>query len=370
MARFLTIVLMLLVRPITVSSAQLGGDKNRGTKATGNGTIAGIVWDTHGRRWSDVTLVFYDSSGNSVAVATSNAEGSYHLDLAPGRYTMKIRDAYIMAGNHAIYVVNDVPIFQGLVTPGDVNLNTFSIRLELMNKYYAAGQVDLAEAENLREQIHNASQQERVALQARLASEATEAMSEFQQALAETDENDAFFQRVSVLGKIAETDDTLGKYGDAVKIYAQAVALKPDAILYDNFAKDLARCGQVGAAINAYKKSAELASSDDADVYLNLGITLYNANRLDQAIAPLRRATELDPQNARPWYLLGTVLVGSAQRQQQNTTKGFQLLLGTIEAFQKAVELDPHGHYGELAQESMQELQRILRGSGHTQGPN
>jgi tetratricopeptide (TPR) repeat protein len=275
-----------------------------------------------------------------------------------------------MAGNHTIYVVDDVPIFQGLVTPGDVNLDTFFMRLELMNKYDAAGQVDLAEAEKLREQIHNASQRERVALQARLASEAAEAMSEFQQALAETDENDAFFQRASVLGKIAESDDTVGKYGDPVKIYAQAVALKPDAILYDNFAKDLARCGQVGAAINAYKTSAELASTGNADVYLNLGITLYNANRLDQAIAPLRKAAEIDPQNARPWYLLGTALVGSAQRQQRNTKERFELLPGTIEAFQKAIELDPHGHYGKLAQDSLQELQRILQGSGHTLGPN
>jgi len=41
----------------------------------------------------------------------------------------------------------------------------------------------------------------------------------------------------------------------------------------------------------------------------NFGISLYNANRLGDAVEPLQKSAELDPRIRQTWYLLGASLV-------------------------------------------------------------
>lgn len=111
----------------------------------------------------------------------------------------------------------------------------------------------------------------------------------------------------------------------------------------------------MNGATAAYQKSVALQSDDSADAYLNFGITLYNANKLIEAVAPLRKATELDPQNAESWYLLGVTLLGAAHQQERAKMES-RILPGAIEAFQRAVQSDPQSRYGQQAKEALSEL--------------
>ena len=68
--------------------------------------------------------------------------------------------------------------------------------------------------------------------------------------------------------------------------------------------------------------------------------------RLDTG-EPLKKATELDPKNAQAWYLLGACMVADPSIYK---TVGSKIEVtprpGTIEAYQKAIDLDPNGPWG------------------------
>jgi tetratricopeptide (TPR) repeat protein len=126
-----------------------------------------------------------------------------------------------------------------------------------------------------------------------------------------------------------------------------------------------ARSGKVDDARASYTKSAELDPANAATAWRNFGISLYNAGRLKEAVEPLKKASELDPKNPQVWYLLGAALVGSMETKKNGDKLEFIIQPGTVEAYQKAVELDPNGgpnSYGAQAKLGLEALQQISPG--------
>src|SRR5258707_1365588 len=97
---------------------------------------------------------------------------------------------------------------------------------------------------------------------------------------------------------------------------------------------------KIVAARAAYTKGADLAPPNAATAWRNFGISLYNANRLGDAVEPLQKSADLDPKNAQTWYLLGASLVYKMTTKKVGDREVVQFAPGTIEAYQKAVELD------------------------------
>jgi Flp pilus assembly protein TadD len=89
---------------------------------------------------------------------------------------------------------------------------------------------------------------------------------------------------------------------------------------------------------------------------------LYNANRGGDAIEPLQKSAELDPKNAQTWYLLGACLVYRMTVKKVGDKDVPEFAPGTIEAYQKAVELDPDGPFGKQAKEGLEQLQQMAPG--------
>jgi len=83
---------------------------------------------------------------------------------------------------------------------------------------------------------------------------------------------------------------------------------------------------------------------------------------MQEAVEPLEKATQLDPKNAQGWYLLGACLVASADYKQVGDKMEVTLKPGTIEAYQKAIELDPNGTYGKQAKEGLDAVQTMTGG--------
>jgi tetratricopeptide (TPR) repeat protein len=110
----------------------------------------------------------------------------------------------------------------------------------------------------------------------------------------------------------------------------------------------------------AAQNEARGSTGDPAQERLSAGVALYNAGKMKEAIEPLRKATELDPRSSQAWYLLGAALVGSAEFKQVGETIDVAIQPGTVEAYQKAVELDPDGMYGQQAKTGLEALQQIL----------
>ena len=124
----------------------------------------------------------------------------------------------------------------------------------------------------------------------------------------------------------------------------------------------LARAGKIDEARAAYTKSAELDPTKAATAWRNFGISLYNANRGGDAVEPLQKSAELDPKSAQTWYLLGACLVYKMTVKKVGDKDVPEFAPGTIEAYQKAVELDPNGPFGQQAKEGLAQLQQMAPG--------
>ena len=109
----------------------------------------------------------------------------------------------------------------------------------------------------------------------------------------------------------------------------------------------------------AYQKSASLDPANAASAWRNAGIVLYNAGKPKEAVEPLRKATELDPKNPQGWYLLGAALVGAMGTKQEGDRIIPILQPGTIEAYQKCIEVDSKGSYGAQCKEGLEQLQAM-----------
>ena len=163
--------------------------------------------------------------------------------------------------------------------------------------------------------------------------------------------------------KLGEAYDTAGRNEEAAQAYQQAIAAKPDVPgYYNNLGNVLARAGKIDEAKAAYTKSAELDPTNAATAWRNFGISLYNANRLGDAVEPLQKSAELDPKNPQTWYLLGASLVYKMTLKKVGDKEIPEFAPGTIEAYQKAIELDPNGTYGQQAKAGLEQLQQMAPG--------
>jgi len=83
-------------------------------------------------------------------------------------------------------------------------------------------------------------------------------------------------------------------------------------------------------------------------------------------VEPLKKATEADPKNAQGWYLLGASLVGTidSTKDCKVTSDKMECKIpeGTVEAYQKAVELDPNGTWGQQAKDGLTGLEAMSSG--------
>jgi hypothetical protein len=76
----------------------------------------------------------------------------------------------------------------------------------------------------------------------------------------------------------------------------------------------------------------------------------------------LQKSTELDPKNAQAWYLLGASLLMKMTTKKVGDREEVQLAPGTVEAYQKAEELDPNGPWGQQAKQGLTDLKALGAG--------
>jgi tetratricopeptide (TPR) repeat protein len=124
----------------------------------------------------------------------------------------------------------------------------------------------------------------------------------------------------------------------------------------------LGRTGKIDEAQAAYQKSAELDPPNAALAWRNFGISLYQAGRMQEAVEPLQKSASIDPKNPQTFYLLGACLVASADYKQVGDKMEVTLKPGTVEAYQKAVELDPNGPWGKQAKDGLEQVKQLTGG--------
>jgi tetratricopeptide (TPR) repeat protein len=138
-----------------------------------------------------------------------------------------------------------------------------------------------------------------------------------------------------------EFDDATAKGIDA---YNKAIALKPDdAATHNNYGLALAKAKKYPEAEAELKKAAELDPPTAFSRFYNLGALLSNIGQAEPASKAFKAAIDAapdNPKNAEAYYQYGLSLAGQATVDKDGK---FVFPTGTLEAFQKYLELAPTG---------------------------
>ena len=101
------------------------------------------------------------------------------------------------------------------------------------------------------------------------------------------------------------------------------------------------------------KMAADLDPPNGGKYYYNLGAMLVNANQGDAAGEAFKKAIELTPTYADAYYQYGVTLVGKAAIGADGKVTPVP---GTVESFQKYLELAPTGQYAQSAKDMLATL--------------
>jgi len=343
--------------------------------AAQDGKITGTLTDFDGSPMANMPVKAKSDQG-SVFESKTGPDGKFAFTgLKNGKYTFSVQPPQMQ---NPFEVAVDV---RGADTP-PLNID-FKALLEKQNPEAAAKykqqQADQKKFQGMKEQfskgmavleqerlakvdVGKATPDQKDAAKARVTDLSNQAVAAFQDGLKVAPEKDPNLHLF--WARMGEAYDLAGRNDEAINAYQQAVAAKPDnAGYYNNLGNVLARMGKIDEAKAAYTKSAELDPPNAALAWRNFGISLYQAQRMVEAIQPLKKATELDPKNAQAWYLLGACMVADPSIYKTTGDKiEVHPVPGTVEAYQKAIELDPNGQWGTQAKQGLEQLQQLTGG--------
>jgi tetratricopeptide (TPR) repeat protein len=227
-----------------------------------------------------------------------------------------------------------------------------------LKEHFEAGRAALDQGKEMRAGVPKLPADQRQAATAESMKLFETAVNEFQQAQQQAGEKDQNLHLI--LANLGEAYDAAGKYAEAATAYEGAIAKKPDLTgYYVNLSSAQAKGGNVPAATGTCDKLAALDPASAAMCYRNIGIVLYNAGNMKEAVTPLKKATELEPGISDQWYLLGAALVATMEYKKEGGNLVPVVPPGTAEAYVKYLELAPSGRFAADAKAGLEMLQAI-----------
>jgi len=154
----------------------------------------------------------------------------------------------------------------------------------------------------------------------------------------------------------------------AAEAYIKAIQLNPQAKdiggYHNNLGQALVRTGNTEEAIKEYNTAAQLDPPHAAQYFFNAGAVLTNQGAFDldqakkkqeltSAVEFFDKATQVKPDFAEAYYQKGVNLVN--QMTYDKTGKPIAVP-GTVEAFNKYLELEPSGKYADAAKGNIEFL--------------
>lgn len=162
-------------------------------------------------------------------------------------------------------------------------------------------------------------------------------------------------EQFAVWANLAQAYVGANRIDKAIEAYEKSVTLKPEeAGVYNNLGTLYVKKGRLEDAKQAFTKAATLDPPHAATYYFNLGATLVNLGQMKDAAEPLRKTLELEPTRAAAYYWLGVCLYAGADSKIEGGVVKTVLQPGTVEAFEKYLELEPNGQYAADARQNLQ----------------
>jgi tetratricopeptide (TPR) repeat protein len=334
----------------TVSAwAQTGGLQGKCTGEDGKPLVGYIIQvERQEMKWSQHTK--------------TNKKGEYvYIGLAPGSYKITL----LSPAGQRIY---DITQHVGL---GDPTVVDFDMAKE--------------KADNYKKQMANPETAKKIEEQEKEQKQLTGLKATFDQAMllygqARYSQAAAMFEQALPLAKEKNVPVVLARladaYGNAAKqeqnrdtrmqdqqkaidAYQKALQSTPnDPVLHNNLGGVYADMGKVAEAQAEFQKAADLNPAGASGYYYNLGVVMVNQGKMDEAGVALKKATDLDPNNANAFYWYGMALMGKMGPPKPDGT--FDVVPGTVEAFQTYLKLQPNGQWADAAKACLDELKSTV----------
>ncbi|HEV2289491.1 MAG TPA: carboxypeptidase regulatory-like domain-containing protein [Candidatus Acidoferrales bacterium] len=362
--------LALLIAPVFLLATVAMGQNNS--------ILKGQVLDFDGNPWPDVPVIITNDATGQVYNTKTDATGNYiQQNLAPGKYTINFKNSLVNystevalgAGDNNPENIN----FKDIAAKSGYDVNALkkakekNAKANEMAAHFKAGRAAMDDADAVKQQLSTATADQKSTLQAKLTADYQTAITEFEAAQQSAPEGD---KNLSVIyANLGIAYDGGGKYDQAVDNLQKSNDLKPDPGTYAQLGTDLARQGKMSDAGAACDKAGSLDPTNKtagADCYKNIAIVLTNSNKMVDAIGPLQKASQLNPNDALVWYLLGNCLMNEISTKKEGGKEVAVIPPGAAEAYQTYLKLEPNGPHAAEAKASLQTIEQ-LKGSGASQ---
>jgi tetratricopeptide (TPR) repeat protein len=354
--------------------------------ASAQGTSAtGTILDVQGAPFPDVTVTAKSDTGR-IYTAKTDKDGKFIIPNVPdGGYTVTVTHPTIPAAGYT-------QKFGKLSTnpqPWDINLKAVmeasgngakvaadQAAFKGMKAHFDAATAAYTDADSTRKQLATATGDQKAALQATLSKDLDTALTEYTAAEQGVGPKDAV-NHALIWSNIGRVNDLEGKYDDAAGAYQKAIDLKPSPDYYSQMSTSLINAGvaQKDPAVLTQKVTDASAACDKAVAadtatpqvtaqrcWKNMGIVLSNKGDLKQSIDPLQKATVAAPKDAQAWFLLGSSYTGTIESVTQGDKEVFNVPPGTLDSFQKCVDVDPTGPYAQQCKDMIDSVNQMSGG--------
>jgi tetratricopeptide (TPR) repeat protein len=335
--------------------------------AQGFSQLSGTVLGLDGKPAPDAEMVITNTETNKAVDVKTDAKGHYAAaGLAGGKYNIDVKlkgqviyqsGLMLTGGTAPTYDVN-LKELVGANAEAEAKRAEAEKAFTSLKSHYDAGLAAIAQMKDAQAELAKTPKDQQGPVQDKIKQAGTTAVSELSESLQLMKEDDN--NRSIILARLGEANESMNNWQGAADAYQKAIAIKPDvAANYNNLGNDMAKLGKIEEARAAYQKYVDLNPTDAALAWRNFGIVLYQANRMKEAIEPLQKAIQIDPKNAQAWLLLGIALVNTMEFKTEGQKMTPVMQPGTIEAYQKAIELDPNGPVGAQAKQGLESLQAM-----------
>jgi tetratricopeptide (TPR) repeat protein len=351
--------------------------------AQGTGRIAGEVLDVNGKPYPDVNVEIKNpDTGQAYTTKTDKSGRFTQLGLLSGIYVVTLTNEKDHL-NYAVKfrVVQDQEnVFKLDLSEHKSELGPSSEeakkreedenKFKNMKAHFDAGMAAMNDSTTLRTQLKTAPADQQSGIKDKLNTDYQTAITELKQAEQGVIAKDTKTHAI-VWSNLGQAYEYAGRYDDAVAAFQKAAELQPQASYYDHLSINLANAAAAQPTLDKAKLADAGAACDKAGAadpataarcWKNIGIILSNKNHQPDAVAPLQKATQLDPKDAQAWFLLGGALSAEITPKQEGDKMTYEIPPGTAEAYQKAIETAPAG--SPIAEQAKQMLDGLAAMGG------
>jgi tetratricopeptide (TPR) repeat protein len=344
----------------------------------------------------NVTVTIKNDTGRAFTTKTDSKGSFIQVGVPDGVYTVTLTSPQLPSGftqqfqqvgsNPQPWNINlkEIAAASGATAKAAADANAF----KNMKAHFDAATTAMSDADALKKQLATASADQKPDITSKMNADYQTALTEYTAAEQGVGAKDTG-NHALVWASIGRADDATLKFDDAATAYQKAIDLKPEADYYADLSTSLVNAGasQRDPAVRQQKETDASAACDKAVTlatsapaapgapsgaaaaatvgarcYKNMGIVLNNKGLGQDAIAPLKKASDINPKDQQTWYLLGSAYVATVQDKTVDGKDIFTFDPGTGDALQKCVDMDASSPLGAQCKEMMDNVTQMSGG--------